>query len=54
MNTPHILGVRVDDISLQDALQNIEMELSSSASQNFVVTPNPEICLLAEKNEEYA
>ncbi|KKT46121.1 MAG: Glycosyl transferase, WecB/TagA/CpsF family [Parcubacteria group bacterium GW2011_GWC2_44_17] len=53
MNTPHILGVRVDDISLQDALQNIEMELSSSASQNFVVTPNPEICLLAEKNEEY-
>ncbi len=49
----HILGVRVDDISLIKALQKVESEFASSTVQNFIVTPNPEICLYAREDEHY-
>lgn len=57
----HILGVRVDDVSVDEALVRIEEFLSTPPVSppyeggvrggRYITTPNPEICLYALKDE---
>ena len=62
MNTTHrppefrnkalILGVSIDNISLDETMTAVERFLLSK-SQHKIFTPNPEICLKAEKDDDY-
>ncbi|MBI5077258.1 hypothetical protein HZB94_02670 [Candidatus Falkowbacteria bacterium] len=47
-----ILGVKIDDISMDEAERKAEQFLCS-AGQHQIFTPNPEICLKAEADERY-
>ena len=61
----YILGAKIDDISLEQALEKTREFLVSSikysantadkqvSSIKYIVTPNPEICLQAKKNQRY-
>lgn len=47
-----ILGVRIDDISLPEALERVE-EFLKDGKKHYIVTPNPEIIVAAQKDSEY-
>ncbi len=51
-NKAIILGVTIDDRPMDFVLNKIEQFLCSNA-QHSIFTPNPEICLRAEKDEDY-
>ncbi|KKR21451.1 MAG: Teichoic acid biosynthesis protein [Parcubacteria group bacterium GW2011_GWE2_39_37] len=52
MNKINILGINISQISKKEVLVKIEAFLKSK-KQHYIVTPNPEIILMAEKDEEY-
>lgn len=47
-----ILGIKISDISWEDIFDEIEILLQGD-KQHFIFTPNPEICLLAQKNPRF-
>ncbi len=47
----YLLGVKIDNIGISEALQKIE-EFLNDGKQHCIVTPNPEIIVLAQKDEE--
>lgn len=47
-----ILGVMVDDVSLSEALALVK-EGIDSGRKSYIVTPNPEIIMLAQKDERF-
>lgn len=51
-NKAIILGVKINDLPLDSILNSIE-QIFYSDKQLKIFTPNPEICLLASKDEEY-
>ena len=51
MEKMSILGVKISNLSLDKILERIE-EFLAGAGQHFIVTPNPEIILSANKDEE--
>ncbi|KKQ60506.1 MAG: Teichoic acid biosynthesis protein [Parcubacteria group bacterium GW2011_GWE2_38_18] len=52
MNKINILGINISLVSKKEVLVNIEAFLKSK-KQHYITTPNPEIILMAEKDEEY-
>ena len=49
----NILGINLDDdLSLEKFLSRFS-DLMKNGKQNYIVTPNPEIILKAQKDEEY-
>ena len=46
-----VLSTKIDDISLAQALEHAASSMTK-AKQCYIVTPNPEICLYAEKDEQ--
>lgn len=46
-----ILGVKVDNVTYEGALERIEQFLKDGR-KHYIVTPNPEIVVLAQKNHE--
>jgi len=48
----HILGVRLDNVSMEEALNKIRDFLNDSR-QHYIVTPNPDFLVLAQKDEEF-
>lgn len=53
MRSIHILGVRVDDVRYDEALEAIEGFIESRVPHS-VVTPNPEIVMAARRDQELA
>lgn len=47
-----ILGVKIDNLSLQEVLEKIEQFLNSKF-QHYIVTPNPEFLVLAQKDKNF-
>ena len=47
-----ILGVGIDNLNANEALQRVE-DLLLDSQQRYVVTPNPEFLVRAQKDEEY-
>ncbi|MCK4540409.1 WecB/TagA/CpsF family glycosyltransferase [Candidatus Parcubacteria bacterium] len=47
-----ILGINIDNISKQNLLSRVEKNLEKN-NFKFLITPNPEIILQAQKDEEY-
>lgn len=52
MNKINILGVNFDNVNMQEAIEKCK-EFISSDSGHLVVTPNPEIVMRAQDNEEF-
>ncbi|MEK7085429.1 MAG: WecB/TagA/CpsF family glycosyltransferase [Patescibacteria group bacterium] len=51
--TVEILGVRFDKVTLEEAA-NKALEFAKDKEQHYICTPNPEIVLEAQKNEEFS
>ncbi len=51
MKNIEILGVKTDNINFEQTLEKIGDYLNSD-KQHYIVTPNPEICLAAQENNE--
>jgi len=49
---PKILGVSVDQITLSQAVERVENWLKSP-KKRFIVTPNPEMVMLAQQDQEF-
>ena len=52
----YILGVRVDDVSLTEAIEKVDsmlVQISNLNQRFYITTPNPEICLYATRDEYY-
>ena len=47
-----ILGVKIDNLTMEEALQKIEGFLTDGR-QHYIVTPNPEFLVLAQKDEKF-
>lgn len=47
----NVLGVKIDDIPIADALQKVK-EFLSDGKSHYIVTPNPEIIIEANKDKE--
>ena len=47
-----ILGVRIDNLAMEEALQKVEGFLKDG-QQHYIVTPNPEFLVLAQKDKEF-
>ena len=47
-----ILGVKIDNLIIEEALQKVEGFLEDS-QQHYIVTPNPEFLVKAQKDEEF-
>ncbi|MGH2354508.1 MAG: WecB/TagA/CpsF family glycosyltransferase, partial [Chloroflexota bacterium] len=47
-----ILGVRVDDVTYNEALERCA-SLIASGGRGYVVTPNPEFVILARRDDEF-
>ncbi|OGY56222.1 MAG: hypothetical protein A3H67_03905 [Candidatus Buchananbacteria bacterium RIFCSPLOWO2_02_FULL_46_11b] len=52
MEKVEILGVKIDNLSLQEVLEKISRFLDS-ADQHFICTPNPEFLIKAQKDEKF-
>lgn len=52
MQKVKILGVGIDNLSLQEVLENVKHFLNSK-NQHFIVTPNPEFLVAADQDEEF-
>lgn len=50
MKEIYILGAKINDLSLDEAISAITKQLQTE-EQGYIVTPNPEICLLAYKDK---
>lgn len=48
-----ILGVRFDIVTMEQAIKKALLLVKSSNQQQFVVTPNPEMVLYAQKDKEF-
>lgn len=48
-----ILGIKVDDINIDEALKTVESWLSKP-DKHYIVTPNPEIVVMAQQDGELA
>ena len=48
----HILGVRIDNVSMDEALNKIRDFLNDSR-QHYIVTPNPDFLVLAQRDGEF-
>lgn len=48
----YILGVKVDNLNKKEVLAKMD-EFLNSEEQHYITTPNPEIVLRAQKDEEY-
>lgn len=46
-----VLGIKIDDISLEEATKIVEGWLKKSG-KHYIVTPNPEIIMMAQKDHE--
>lgn len=53
LNKIQLLGVGITQASEQDILEFITKRLQKNGEKFYVVTPNPEILVIANKNEEY-
>ena len=47
-----ILGVKIDNLAMEGALQKVE-DFLKDGQQHYIVTPNPEFLVLAQKDEEF-
>ena len=52
MNKIEILGVKFDNLSMQEAINKSNSFLKSD-KLNYIVTPNPEIVMEAKKDNEF-
>ena len=52
MEKVDILGVGIDNLSLQEVLEKVTHFLQS-ANQHFIVTPNPEFLVAANKDKQF-
>lgn len=52
MDKVEILGVKIDNLSLQEVLEKINQFLDSK-NQHYIVTPNPEFLLAAQKDQNF-
>ncbi|MFA5021970.1 MAG: WecB/TagA/CpsF family glycosyltransferase [Patescibacteria group bacterium] len=52
MSKVEILGVKIDDLSLQEILEQINKFLDSN-NQHYIVTPNPEFLVAAQNNKKF-
>lgn len=48
----YLLGVRIDNVTMEEALNKIRDFLNDSR-QDYIVTPNPDFLILAQKDEEF-
>lgn len=48
-----ILGVGVTDASLSQILEYLSLKLTSKAKKFYIVTPNPELVMIANSDENY-
>ena len=53
MEKINILGVELDNLSLQEVLEEIKRMLASG-QQHYIVTPNPEFIVAANNNPQFA
>lgn len=51
-NKTEILGVKIDPCTMQEVLAHLTIQINNK-KQTFVVTPNPEMLLIAKKDEEF-
>lgn len=49
---PQVLGVKVDQITLAQAVKRVETWLKTP-KKRFIVTPNPEMVMLAQQDKEF-
>lgn len=47
-----VLGVRVDDISMEEAVDRVK-EMLQDRQKHYIVTPNPEFVMLAQEDSEF-
>jgi len=52
MNKVEILGVQIDNLSLQEVLEKVKLFLADK-NQHFIVTPNPEFLVAAQKDSRF-
>ena len=52
MSKVEILGVKIDNLSLQEVLEKIRQFLNSK-NQHYIVTPNPEFLVAASKDTSF-
>ena len=52
MKEVYILGSKINDISLNEAIREIANFLLSD-KKGYLVTPNPEICLVGNKDKQF-
>ncbi len=50
MKEIYILGTKINDLSLAEVIEQIQIKLQAN-EKSYIVTPNPEICLLAHKDK---
>jgi N-acetylglucosaminyldiphosphoundecaprenol N-acetyl-beta-D-mannosaminyltransferase len=53
MKSIYILGVKIDDISLSEAIAKIA-DFLLKGDKGYITTPNPEICVRGNHNKAYA
>ena len=53
MESANILGVRVDKVSMLQAVSLVESWLKEKNCKKYIVTPNPEFIMAAQKDEEF-
>lgn len=52
MKKVDVLGIKFDNVNMQDAIEKCKKMLESNDS-HLIVTPNPEIVMVAKENEEF-
>ena len=52
MNKVEILGVKIDNLSLQEVLEKVSQFLVSK-NQHYIVTPNPEFLVAASRDQNF-
>ncbi len=52
MNQINILGVKINNLTMSEVLADMEKRLSELDFKGYIVTPNPEIILTAQKNKK--
>ncbi len=52
MKKVEILGVRIDNLTLEEILFNLEKKLCEENFKGYITTPNPEIILMTQKDKE--
>ena len=52
MEKINVLGVNFDNVNMQEAIEQCENFIKSDSS-HLIVTPNPEMVMLAKENEEF-